>query len=146
MPALVLGCGHSFHASCIKRMLTLRWPKARITFGFMGCPLCKVPVDHPSLEALTTPLVELHEKVRQMAKLRLSYEGKLSAPELAAGGEYYGRPEDYGEHIYTYYECFRCKVCVCVARRMVAVAMHQQLTVAWVCCVAETVFRRLVRM
>ena len=55
MPALVLGCGHSFHASCIKRMLTLRWPKARITFGFMGCPLCKVPVDHPSLEALTTP-------------------------------------------------------------------------------------------
>ena len=113
MPALVLGCGHSFHASCIKRMLTLRWPKARITFGFMGCPLCKVPVDHPSLEALTTPLVELHEKVRQMAKLRLSYEGKLSALELAAGGEYYGRPEDYGEHIYTYYECFRCKVCVC---------------------------------
>ena len=94
-------------------MLTLRWPKARITFGFMGCPLCKVPVDHPSLEALTTPLVELHEKVRQMAKLRLSYEGKLSALELAAGGEYYGRPEDYGEHIYTYYECFRCKVCVC---------------------------------
>ena len=41
-PTVRLTCGHAFHYGCVKRILDGRWNGARMTFGFMGCPLCKV--------------------------------------------------------------------------------------------------------
>lgn len=50
-PAIRLGCGHTFHVSCVKQKLSRRWPGARITFGFLTCPLCHTLMDHPALFA-----------------------------------------------------------------------------------------------
>jgi hypothetical protein len=41
-PTVRLTCGHAFHYGCVKRILDGRWNGARMNFGFMGCPLCKV--------------------------------------------------------------------------------------------------------
>ena len=41
-PTVLLECGHALHAECLRGILNARWSTARITFGFMGCPLCKV--------------------------------------------------------------------------------------------------------
>jgi hypothetical protein len=43
-PTVRLQCGHAFHYSCVKHILTNRWNGPRMNFGFMGCPLCKVGV------------------------------------------------------------------------------------------------------
>ena len=109
-PTVLLGCGHALHAECVRGMLRTRWTTPRITFGFMGCPLCKTPVAHPAFEELLTPLHELHEKVRTKAFMRLKYEGKQDAEAITApGGKWHGRPKDYAEDLYAYYECYKCK-------------------------------------
>ena len=41
-PTVRLECGHAFHYTCVKHILTNRWNGPRMNFGFMGCPLCKV--------------------------------------------------------------------------------------------------------
>ena len=41
-PTVRLQCGHAFHYTCVKHILTNRWNGPRMNFGFMGCPLCKV--------------------------------------------------------------------------------------------------------
>lgn len=41
-PSIKIDCGHVFHYTCIRRVLEMRWNGPRISFGFMGCPLCKV--------------------------------------------------------------------------------------------------------
>eukprot|EP00657_Telonema_sp_P-1_P011761 TRINITY_DN7289_c0_g1_i1.p2 TRINITY_DN7289_c0_g1~~TRINITY_DN7289_c0_g1_i1.p2 ORF type:complete len:195 (+),score=50.13 TRINITY_DN7289_c0_g1_i1:166-750(+) len=37
-PCIVLGCGHVFHAHCIRGQLQKGYSGARITFGHLGCP------------------------------------------------------------------------------------------------------------
>ena len=36
-----LGCGHVFHANCVKMLLEHKWTTLRITFGYLDCPACK---------------------------------------------------------------------------------------------------------
>ena len=40
-PSVKLGCGHIFHANCVRNLLQHRWSTLRITFAFMDCPQCK---------------------------------------------------------------------------------------------------------
>lgn len=52
-----------------------RWVGPRITFGFSLCPICKVPMDHPTLAEQLASVKELYEDVRRKALMRLEYEG-----------------------------------------------------------------------
>ena len=40
-PCVQLECGHTFHMQCISTLLSTKWHGARITFGFLQCPLCR---------------------------------------------------------------------------------------------------------
>lgn len=109
-PVLQLGCGHAFHAECLRGQLSARWNGPVISFGFTQCPSCRAMMEHEALEDLLAPLRELRASVRVKAVTRLRYEGKDKAKELnERGSPYYNDPEGYAEHIFAYYECFKCK-------------------------------------
>lgn len=55
-PAVLLSCGHVFHAHCSRLVLTRRWAGPRISFSFAQCPICKAPLDHPVLRPLLQPI------------------------------------------------------------------------------------------
>lgn len=74
-PAIQLQCGHVFHLHCCRHVLMKRWVGPRITFGFSLCPICKVPMDHPTLAEQLASVKELYEDVRRKALMRLEYEG-----------------------------------------------------------------------
>ena len=74
-PCLQLGCGHYFHLHCIAEQIERKWDDggghgaaaAALSFGFLGCPMCKADIVHNLLDARTQPLFELRSKVIAMA-------------------------------------------------------------------------------
>lgn len=81
-PCVLLRCGHLFHYACVRKKLSERWPHARITFGFMNCPLCKQHIEHPLLEDLLQPIRKLKDEIAAKAMQRLEFEGLKNDPEV----------------------------------------------------------------
>lgn len=87
----LLSCRHVFHAHCIRTALEKRWSGGRISFTFAQCPICKVAIGHPSLEALLAPIAALREDVRRKALMRLEYEGLHRCKAITEpSGRFYG--------------------------------------------------------
>lgn len=74
-PCIQLTCNHVFHYHCVQTVLEKRWSGGRITFTFSNCPICKIPIDHPSLVTFLDPIRLLFEDVQRKALLRLEFEG-----------------------------------------------------------------------
>ncbi|XP_076245488.1 MYC binding protein highwire [Calliopsis andreniformis] len=109
-PAIQLQCGHVFHLHCCRHVLMKRWVGPRITFGFSLCPICKVPMEHPTLAEQLTSIKELYEDVRRKALMRLEYEGLLKADAtFGPGGRYQQDPAAYAMERYAYYVCYKCQ-------------------------------------
>jgi len=108
-PTIRLGCGHMFHFKCISDKLAKGWPGARITFGFLNCPLCKQVMQHPSLAALMDPLLRLKSDVQAKASARLKPEGlENDAAFTSPQGKYYGRRDEYALDRFAFYMCAKC--------------------------------------
>ncbi|XP_026302017.1 E3 ubiquitin-protein ligase MYCBP2 isoform X8 [Apis mellifera] len=109
-PAIQLQCGHVFHLHCCRHVLMKRWVGPRITFGFSLCPICKVPMEHPTLTDLLANIKELYEDVRRKALMRLEYEGLHKAEStFGPGGRYHEDPAAYAMERYAYYVCYKCQ-------------------------------------
>ena len=63
-PCCRLDCGHVFHHHCLTEKLQNAWPGARISFGYLNCPLCKVRISHPSLKPVLGPALRVLRKVK----------------------------------------------------------------------------------
>ena len=70
-PCVQLGCGHIFHATCVKDLIRHRWSTLRISFDFMSCPACKAPIKElshcPPLQAEIKKVNELKTQVEKLA-------------------------------------------------------------------------------
>ncbi|KMQ98404.1 putative e3 ubiquitin-protein ligase mycbp2-like protein [Lasius niger] len=108
-PAIQLQCGHVFHLHCCRHVLMKRWVGPRITFGFSLCPICKVPIDHPTLSEQLASVKELYEDVRRKALMRLEYEGLHKAEGVFAPGGRYQDSAAYAMERYAYYVCYKCQ-------------------------------------
>ena len=64
-PAVKLGCGHIFHAQCVRDLFHHKWSTLRISFEFLSCPACKSPIKSlkqcPQLDADLNKLLKLKE-------------------------------------------------------------------------------------
>lgn len=108
-PCIQLECGHIFHYDCISTILKGRWNGARITFGFMNCPLCGLSINHEALKLILEPLQKLLEEVKSKSLLRLSFDGlEKHVDIITQGGKYYQDPAGFAMHRYAYYQCFKC--------------------------------------
>ncbi|XP_014476551.1 PREDICTED: E3 ubiquitin-protein ligase MYCBP2 isoform X3 [Dinoponera quadriceps] len=108
-PAIQLQCGHVFHLHCCRHVLMKRWVGPRITFGFSLCPICKVPMEHPTLSEQLASVKELYDDVRRKALMRLEYEGLHKAEGAFAPGGRYQDPAAYAMERYAYYVCYKCQ-------------------------------------
>lgn len=102
-PCIQLGCGHIVHKACAEKSLAGRWPGIRISFGFMGCPLCKVPMSHWSLAPVLGPVERLRKQVEEMAAARLRAEG-MEKDALVAS-RFGGDKLKYAMDALAYYVC-----------------------------------------
>ncbi|XP_076287336.1 MYC binding protein highwire isoform X6 [Lasioglossum baleicum] len=108
-PAIQLQCGHVFHLHCCKHVLMKRWVGPRITFGFSLCPICKIPMEHPTLAEELASIKELYEDVRRKALMRLEYEGLYKTEAAFGSSSRYQDPAAYAMERYAYYVCYKCQ-------------------------------------
>lgn len=108
-PAVQLKCGHTFHHECISRLVGAKWLGARITFGFLQCPLCRQQVESPALSELLEPMIQLRDVVTEKALQRLAHEGRENDEALRKDGDWEGDKAGYAMHIYAYYQCYKCQ-------------------------------------
>jgi E3 ubiquitin-protein ligase MYCBP2 len=105
------GCGHIFHTHCIEERLKRRWASATISYAFLDCPLCAVPISHHILAPLLQPLHRARDALEARYVERLRLEGLLTHPDIAsnAASPFFNSPVAWARANLTYYECRRCK-------------------------------------
>ncbi len=105
-PVVQLECGHAFHYLCLKKQINSGYPRMRVTFGHIRCPLCKSKVEcstHKSIGEAVEKWCRLEKQIEIMAVTRLSAENRFK--EVKESGE---TPESYAMRIYSYYVCGKC--------------------------------------
>eukprot|EP01117_Protostelium_nocturnum_P001993 TRINITY_DN12646_c0_g1_i1.p1 TRINITY_DN12646_c0_g1~~TRINITY_DN12646_c0_g1_i1.p1 ORF type:complete len:711 (+),score=248.84 TRINITY_DN12646_c0_g1_i1:261-2135(+) len=109
-PSIMLKCGHIFHSECVKKKINKKWSGARITFGFLDCPLCKKPMDHESLKDELKPMLDLQADITEKAMARLKMYKDDDRPEFKdPNSQFYKSPEKYSLYKYSYFPCYKCK-------------------------------------
>jgi E3 ubiquitin-protein ligase MYCBP2 len=109
-PCVRLGCGHTFHAHCVKDRISKGWSGVRITFSFAECPLCGEGVVHPSLVEAMGRVNRLRLQVRAKALERLQYENGWDLSQVPALRSSSADPAGYALSLYAYYPCYKCKL------------------------------------
>lgn len=107
-PAVVLGCGHTFHVACARDRMGL---PDEFSDTFLKCPLCAVPITASAVPALAAE-VERGEafvgEVRRAARARMRADGRHRDDAVRPGGQFDGRPAEYALTLYTFYRCETC--------------------------------------
>jgi hypothetical protein len=58
-------CQHSAHVGCIRSQLQAKWTGKRISFGYMTCGECRMPLAHPDL----TEDIESHDVLKRQVEM-----------------------------------------------------------------------------
>ena len=68
--------------------ISKKWPGVRITFGFMDCSVCKLPMEHtaPAIRAVKQPIDQLYTQIKTKALARLTIE-KMEGVRQRMNGE-----------------------------------------------------------
>jgi len=70
-PCIRLGCGHVFHARCVKQIVDKKWTSLRINFGFLDCPSCKQPMELEGCSLISDSLAEAKKLRDEITKLSI---------------------------------------------------------------------------
>mmetsp|Transcript_5249 Transcript_5249/g.8666 ORF Transcript_5249/g.8666 Transcript_5249/m.8666 type:complete len:309 (-) Transcript_5249:305-1231(-) len=63
-------CQHTAHQECIKGQLAAGWTGKRISFGYMSCGECRVPIFHRKLKYVMAPHYKLKREVEMISYLK----------------------------------------------------------------------------
>ncbi|ETO23319.1 hypothetical protein RFI_13860 [Reticulomyxa filosa] len=108
-PTIRLDCGHHFHFMCVWNKVDRRWPSARITFGFLNCPLCKREIRHEAMRDIATKHFQLKEQITKDAVDRLKIEGLDNSPRLNDPKDaYFNNIEKFAMDRLAFYMCSKC--------------------------------------
>eukprot|EP00297_Palpitomonas_bilix_P013651 CAMPEP_0113876404 /NCGR_PEP_ID=MMETSP0780_2-20120614/5473_1 /TAXON_ID=652834 /ORGANISM="Palpitomonas bilix" /LENGTH=550 /DNA_ID=CAMNT_0000862489 /DNA_START=457 /DNA_END=2106 /DNA_ORIENTATION=+ /assembly_acc=CAM_ASM_000599 len=103
------GCKHVVHFECVRSHIRAKWRGPRIEFSHLNCPLCRVPLHHPSLMDEMKEDIELKAEIEMKAVTRLRYENKDEDDKvMVEGQQYFGKPAEYAMSLYQYYRCSKC--------------------------------------
>ena len=102
-------CMHVVHYACALTKIESRWPGARISFEFRTCPVCKQALQHPALEAVLQPVIDMEKGIVEKALQRLAFEQREQDPVIVTkGAEFYLNPTGFAMKQYLFYQCFKC--------------------------------------
>ena len=109
-PTIKLKCGHYFHFKCVWDKIERKWPAARITFGFLNCPLCKQQIEDESLREITDQYYKLKAQIQKDAVERLKIEGLANDKRIKdPNSPYYNNINKFAMDRLAFYKCFKCK-------------------------------------
>jgi len=109
-PCIQLECGHIFHSGCVQQKINKKWSGARITFGFLDCPLCMKQMKHTSIEKEIKPMLQLHQTIMERAENRLKMTHDDKNPILQdPNSNFYQNPQKYAMYKYSYFPCSLCQ-------------------------------------
>jgi E3 ubiquitin-protein ligase MYCBP2 len=109
-PTLKLSCGHFFHFMCLWQKIDGKWPSARITFGFLNCPLCKAQIKHPALADITKTYYDLLDTIQKDAIERVKIEGLSNDRRLKdPNSKYFNNLPAFALDRLAFYPCSKCK-------------------------------------
>ena len=109
-PCVQLMCGHTFHYKCVQKHIENGYAHHRITFEHTRCPLCKEPIQHWAFEESLAKWALLEADVNERALNRLRIEGNEKHREIVEPwGQFHGNPLGFANHIYVFYQCYKCK-------------------------------------
>ena len=111
-PAVKLGCGHIFHAQCVRDLFTHKWSSLRISFDFLSCPACKTPIRNlshvPQLQTDLSQLLKFKKQIETLCE-KVKAKGKISmSPVTKAGGQFFNKPKEYLLAKCAFYQCKEC--------------------------------------
>ena len=110
-PCVRLGnCKHIFHLNCLKRKVEGKWPSPRMTFDFVNCSACKIPItvpDHPELNVFLNKIYALKRDMENKAVEKAKAEG-LEKDERMKSDPFNGDLAKYAVFKCAYYLCFSC--------------------------------------
>jgi hypothetical protein len=110
-PCVKLGnCKHIFHLNCLKRKVEGKWPSPRMTFDFVNCSACKIPItvpDHPELNVFLNKIYALKRDMENKAVEKAKAEG-LEKDERLKSDPFNGDLAKYAVFKCAYYLCFSC--------------------------------------
>jgi len=109
-PCVQLTCGHTFHYHCVKKHIENGYAHHRIKFEHTRCPLCKEKIQHWAFNNVLSKWALLEDEVNDMALNRLRIEGNEKHREiLEPWGQFYQKPLAFAQHIYVFYQCYKCQ-------------------------------------
>ena len=78
-----LDCKHGFHRTCLEAQVEARSPTRRLTFGYLNCALCRVPMRRDAVNGLDAHF-DLQERVHAVCSARASVDGAIEGFEWHA--------------------------------------------------------------
>ena len=109
-PCVSLECGHLFHFMCLWQKIDRKWPAARITFGFLNCPLCKQEIHHPALDDITNKYYALKAEIQKDAVEHVKIEGLHKDKRMTdKDSQYYKNMPKFAMDRLAFYPCSKCK-------------------------------------
>jgi len=108
-PCVELECGHYFHFMCLWQKIDRKWPAARITFGFLNCPLCKTEIRHQALDDITNKYYALKKEIEADAVERVKIEGLQNDKRLKdPNSPYFENLPKFAMDRLAFYKCSKC--------------------------------------
>ena len=110
-----LGCGHVFHANCVRLLLGHKWTTLRISFGYLDCPACKQEISItgyqvPGLSQLVREALDFKAEICQLATIKAVEEGYDRKGRVVTEGDiYFNDLIGFAMHNCAFYLCFKCQ-------------------------------------
>ena len=110
-----LGCGHVFHANCVKMLLDHKWTTLRISFGYLDCPACKQEISIigyqvPLLTEMINQALCFKGDICQQATVKAMEEGYDRRGRVVTEGDiYFNDLIGFALHNCSFYMCFKCE-------------------------------------
>jgi len=67
-------CSKVFHKNCLEGYVNAKWPTKMINFRYLDCPLCHVPLKHPTLDKLLQEHREFEKKIGELRAYQMEKE------------------------------------------------------------------------
>lgn len=103
-------CGHYVHYQCVLTKIKSGYSGARIVYNFLDCTICRKRMVHPAIAAPMAPHLAIQDHISKKAMERLVYENLTRCDKITdRKSPYYNKPQEYAEHRFLFFMCFKCK-------------------------------------
>ena len=106
-------CQHTMHLDCLRGQLAARWTGKRISFGYLTCGECRVPIAHPSIDHDIESHLQLKQRVERLCIDKYVEDGYMDpiSQEVKPSADQPVEAIDANHPAVSLLACFMCVSC-----------------------------------